>query len=562
MMSTWRVLPADPGRAERLARTCGLHPLTAQLLLNRRITTAAEARQFFQPDLKDLGDPDRLPDMALAVSRLRRAIAKQEPILIFGDSDVDGLTASVILYETLQELGAVVRARQSNRIADGYGLPSALVRQIVRTSTKLVILVDCGTNQPEEIRVLAEQGIDTIVVDHHVPIKSWSQPEALINPHRTQGIGRELCSAGLAFRVAQVLFHEALPHRLAAFLDLAALGTLADYVPLLGDNRVIVAEGLARIVRSDRPGLQRLCEAMGTTSPEPESILKRLVPRLNASGRLGDPTAVWHLLRRVEEGRWTDWMASAESAHRETKELHRRILGEAQEQVNRLHFRDQYVVVVSGAGWHQGLMGPLASRLAERYGRPAIAIALDERRGVGSGRSVPVFDLLKTLRQCEDVLVEFGGHAQACGLSLRAKDLPSFRALVNLRAKEQIGREAFVRVRTLDLDLPLEAVERGWVEETARFAPFGPGNPRPTVAIRHLGVEQRSPHTAWLTDGTTRVRARGSFPGLVPGVRYDVAASAAVGGSELVLTVSDVKPSTEPSGPVHAVGSSYTRGSA
>ena len=397
MQSMWKVEPSDPPRAQALARGAGIDDITAQFLLNRGVHTPAQAQRFFNPSLDGLQDPMVLPDMAKAVKRIRRAIEHGEPIMVFGDSDVDGLTASVIVYEVLRSLGAHVRAKQANRIADGYGLPAGLVRQLCRSATKLLVMVDCGTNQAEAIRTLHAHGIDTIVIDHHVLMDGWAQPHALINPHRADGPGRELCSAGLVFSVARALVEN--PAQTDAYLDLAALGTLADCSPLRGDNRILVSSGLKRLVHSDRPGVQRLCEATGLTQPEPDHVVRRLVPRLNASGRLGNPEAVWHLLCRQTQETTEAWMASAESAHTQTKRLHRQTIGEAQEQVNRLHFRDQYVLVVSREGWPQGLMGPVASLLSERYGRPAIAIAMQEQRGVGSGRSVPVYDLLSGLKR-------------------------------------------------------------------------------------------------------------------------------------------------------------------
>jgi single-stranded-DNA-specific exonuclease len=549
MPSVWRIHAADPERSRALAGSLGIHPVTAQLLLNRGLTDRARAERFLEPRLGALADPRELPDMDRATRRIRRAIATREPILIFGDSDVDGLSAGVILDEVLSDLGAHVRARSSNRITGGYGLPQAIVHEICRSATKLLILVDCGTNQPDAIRQLAERGIDTIIVDHHVPLEGWARPCALVNPRSLAGAGQELCSAGLALKLTQALLEDD-PTRLLAWLDLAALGTLADCVPLIEDNRVIVSEGLERIVGTERPGLSRLCHATKTKAAEPEQILRRLIPRLNASGRLGDASAVWHALRRQTDDRLDGWLASAEAAHQTTKQLHRQMIAQAQEQVNRLHFRDQYVMVVSQAGWHQGLTGPLASQLAARYGRPAIAIAMDERLGVGSGRSIPVFNLLEALHSCQEFLLRYGGHAQACGLTVDRKHLEQFRALVNEAARRSLGREGLVKVRMVDLELPLGSVARGWVDETARLAPFGQGNPRPTVALRRVTIEIRSPRTATLSDGTHRVPAKGSFFGVDSGSRYDVLASPGVVEGTLVLTVSDVRGAAAPSGPV------------
>ncbi|MBI1992474.1 MAG: DHH family phosphoesterase [Candidatus Omnitrophica bacterium] len=541
MHAIWRVHPADPQRADRLAGGLGVDPITAQLLMNRGIHDHEQAVRFLHPTLETLGDPCRVPDLAQGVDRLKKAIARREPILIFSDSDVDGLTASVILYEVLRELGAVVRSRQSNRIAGGYGLPRTLVHQLTRSSTRLLILVDCGTNQPEDIRCLRAKGIETIVIDHHVPLDGWAQPHALINPHRGQGIGRELCSAGLVLKVAQALLGEGRRERLAAYFDLAALGTLADCAPLVGENRAILAEGMPRVVRSHRPGLRRLCEATRTYRPEPDHILRRLTPHLNASGRLGDVTAAWKLLLGDADEGIDEWMAFTAAAHTVTKQLHRRIMVEAEEQVSRFHFRDQFVMVVKRQGWHQGLMGPLAARLAERYGRPAIALAMDERCGIGSGRSVPLFNLLDALQACQGLLVRFGGHAQACGLTVDRKHLEEFCARVNQRARLALGREGLIKTRLVDLELPLSAIQPRWVEEAEGLAPFGPGNPRPTVVIRHLAVIVTSPQTATLTDGTKRMVGKGRFQALAPEGYYDVVAVPSLKAGALVLTVSDVR---------------------
>lgn len=549
MHERWRIHPADPPRAAALAGQAGIHPVTAQLLLNRGVASAEEAKRFFAPSLASLQDPSALPDLDAAVVRLRRAIAAHEPILLFGDSDVDGLTASVILYEVLRSLGASVQAVQSNRIADGYGFPNTLLQRTRRSATRLMILVDCGTNQPDAIRQLAADGIETIIVDHHVPLAGWAQPAALVNPHRDGCRNfRELCSAGLALKIAQVLLGRT-DERLAGYLDLAALGTLADCSSLRGENRAIVSLGASQIVHSRRRGLARLCDDTRTREADPEQIIRRLVPRLNASGRLGDAGAVWRLLCHETQDGIEEWMAQVGAAHTTTKQLHRQIIAQAQEQVNRLHFKDEYVMVVSRSGWPQGLMGPLAAQISQRHGRPAIAIAMDGHQGTGSGRSVPLFNLLEALKACQGLLVRFGGHAQACGLTVDRRQLEPFRALVNQQAKAALGPQGLLRSRWADLELPLGDIQAGWVEETERFVPFGQGNPRPTVAIRNVRIETTSARMAVLNDGTRRVAAKGRFPALAEGERYDVLASPTLVERRLWLLVSAVKGSAGPWGP-------------
>ncbi len=555
--STWRLCPADPARAASLAEALGLHPLTGQLLVNRRLTQPSAAARFLHPGLETMGDPLALPEMPAAIERLRRAIAARESILIFGDSDADGLTASVILYETLRAQGASVRARQSNRITDGYGLPRAFLKPIARSGVTLVILVDCGTNQSEEVRLLADEGIDTIILDHHVPLEAAARPFALVNPHCAGPEGRELCSAGLAIKMAQALWGPEAKERLLDCLDLGALGTLADYSPMTGESRAILAEGMPRIVHSRRPGLQRLCDVTSTNEPEPEQILRKLVPKINASGRLGDASPVWRMLLDGEQP-VDDLLKAMDAAHAETRELQRHIIGDAHEQVRRLHFKDEYVVVVSRAGWHQGLMGPLAAQLAQQYGRPAIAIAMDERQGTGSGRSIPLFNLLQALRACQGFLVRFGGHAQACGLTVDRKQLDRFRAVVNEHARSAMGPDGLVPTRVADLELPVSAISAEWVREAAQFAPFGPGNPRPTVLIRDVSLEMKSPRTGSLVQGSERRAARGMFEGLVSGGRYDVLASPSMTGEEVTLSLVDVKGAAAPLAPGLSAGTTCT----
>lgn len=532
MKTVWRVLPEEPSRAAALAQALGLHPVTGQLLLNRGVADAPSARAFLQPSLAGLAEG--LGGVEAAVARLRQAQRTREPVVIFGDSDVDGLTAAAILFEALRAEGVLVTAKHSNRIADGYGLAPALIAQLLRSSAKLVILVDCGTNQPEAIATLAAAGIDTIIVDHHVPMDAPATPLALINPFCGSGPCRELSSAGLAFKLAQAVAGDEIASHA---LDLAALGTLADCSPMHGDSRILIACGLRKIIETTRPGLQRLCRETGTTAATPEHIVRKLVPRLNASGRLGAVESVWQVLIGEATRTLDRCVADVTAAHETTKRLHRQVVEQAHELANRLHFRDQHVVIVSRQGWPAGLMGPVASQLAERFHRPAVALALGGTHGTGSGRSIPEFNLLDALTSCREWLTRFGGHAQACGLTLETRHVEALRQGLNERAAKALGRGAGVRTRAADMALPLESITRAWVAETEAFAPFGRGNPKPTVLVRGARLERRSPRTGILHHGGNAAPVKGMLP--EPDEVVDAVVSPTVAGGELTLTLVD-----------------------
>jgi single-stranded-DNA-specific exonuclease len=323
---------------------------------------------------------------------------------------------------------------------------------------------------------------------------------------------------------------------------------------------MIVSLGLAHIAGTRRPGMRKLCEAAGLSSAEPEAVIRKLVPKVNASGRLGDVSSMWRLMLEECDGRLDEDVAAVETAHGTTRELHRHMLAEAQEQVNRLHFKDHHVLIVHRTGWHQGLMGPLASQLSQRYGRPAIALAMGEEQGTGSGRSNGFVNLFAMLKECRELLVRFGGHAQACGLTVQRKDLDRFCEALNERARAAgQGREAARGARTVDLELGLGDLERGWVGELAKLSPFGQGNPKPTVLVRSVTVRSHSARTGAIADGAARVAVRGRVPSVDPEGCYDVVASPGLAAGELVLTLGEVRVSEAPPEPGQTSSTWYRR---
>ena len=549
--SAWTLHPADSARASVLADRVGATPLIGQLLLNRGLREATEAARFLDPSLSNLQDPLALPDMPRAIARLRRAVKARETVVVFGDSDVDGVTASAIVSEALTSLarpgtrggragGARVSVALANRLSDGYGFPKRLIARLGRLGASLAVLVDCGTNQRDEIRELARQGIETIVLDHHVPMEELATPAALVNPHCGEGAGRGLCSAGLAVKLVQALYPGDAA-RLGRVMDLAALGTLADYAPLVGDNRIIVSEGLPRILNTVRPGLRRLCEAVGVTQPTPEQLLQRLVPRLNAAGRLGDARPVLRLLVEDREREVERLAHVLTEAHQVTKTLSRQILIEAMEQAGRISCKDEVVMVVGRRGWHPGLMGPVASQLMERYGRPAIAIALGDRTGTGSGRAPALFNLVEALGACQRSVLAYGGHAQACGLTIQATGLEQLREEVNRHAERAGSRRSLGHTRVIDVEARLAYVTLPVAQVIDRFKPFGSGNPKPTVLITKVQLESDEDGRGWLTDQTARLRLRGRLAGLRSQERYDVVVSSVTLEREVALSLCDAR---------------------
>ena len=532
----WEIAPADPPRALALARACGVEPAVAQCLLNRGVATPDDAARFLQPTLDALTDPFSMPAMDEAVSRIRRAIASREPILIFGDSDVDGITASAILYEALRSSHARAFVRLSNRLADGYGFPRSMIRRAARFGITLVILVDCGTNQPDEVDELARLGIDTVIFDHHVQAQRRPRGAVLVNPRLEPSSDSAPCSAGLALKLVQALAPDAVEQA----LDLAALGTLADYATLRGDNRMVVAAGLERILSSHRPGLRRLCHDVQATKATPEHVLRRIVPRLNAAGRLGNPRPVWRLLVESSEPRSARWSEQVGGHHQATKALHRQLVAEAHEQASRIHFKDQLVMIVGRPGWHPGLMGPIAAQLVDRFERPAIALALEETVGTGSGRSIEAFNLFEALRACEGMLMRYGGHPQACGLTISASQIDGFRGRINEYARQALARRRLIPRLKIDVVLALKELTSSVAEAFEAFRPFGPGNPQPVVMVRGARVVLDGNGGKWITDGDQMVKVKDRSLVQWPDGPCDLVTTTSVSDSAMTLSALDV----------------------
>ncbi len=505
MSKRWLIAKAEPAVAETLARALDLPLALAQTLVNRGYRDAEAARRFLRPQLRQLADPFALPDMAAAVERVQRALAHRERIAIYGDYDVDGVTASALLTRVLRAAGADVANFLPHRMDEGYGLSRDGVERCVRESApQLLVAVDCGTSSPREIADLKSRGIDTIVLDHHEPPSDLPECVALVNPKRMDGRmegwkdgdaqssnlpvfhSSPFASVGIAFKLAHALLktnrHWDLDLR--EHLDLVALGTVADVVPLTGENRILVKAGLKQLAATDKVGLRALMEiAKVPDRVTPYHIGFRLGPRLNAAGRLADAMAALELLLTNDAAR-ADELAKLlheHNAHRQ--QIEEKIVEEALAQA-RQH-TDHRVLVLSNPDWHVGVIGIVASRVLQEFYRPTVIIGAD---GKGSCRSIAGFSMVAALTECAPLLARFGGHAMAAGLTVTPENVPVLFRHLNEIAARTLSEEMLTPPVAIDAVVRLSELDAEFFEALEQFQPCGPENPTPVFAARKVVV--------------------------------------------------------------------------
>lgn len=513
---------ADADRAARLVRETGVSALLAQALLNREFQDPEAARAFLTPRLKELGDPFALPAMGAAVDRLLAARSAGELLVIYGDYDVDGVTSTALLTEVFGRLGWKVRHFLPNRRDEGYGLsPDGVENCLHRHPASLVLAVDCGSTAVEPIRALRSRGVDVIVLDHHQISDPPPQATALVNP-RVGGegaAGTELCSVGLAFKLAHALIKRGretgLPGAdefdLKTLLDLVALGTIADLVPLRGENRILVRAGLERLNQTQRPGLQALCEVSQITSSiGGYEVGFLLSPRLNAAGRLEDACEALDLLLADDYATATRLARSLDDRNRQRQQIEK---GMAEQVITALDARfdpaRDFVIVEGEMPWHIGVVGIVASRVLQRFYRPTIIVGGDGDAWRGSGRSVEGFDLAAALRQCDGLLVRHGGHAMAAGLSVLPRNLDALRERLNAIARAMLRPEQLQPPLRLDAVATLASLTEAQIEELERLRPTGQGNPPVQLVVASLRHDrppqrvgrERQHAKFWVTDG-------------------------------------------------------------
>lgn len=493
----WEARRCDEAHADVVARELGVSPVTARLLCIRGLGDLDGARRFLSPSLDDLHDPFRLADMAAAVERILAAIARRERIAIHGDYDVDGVTSTVILRRALELLGADVVHYIPERLRDGYGLQPAALERLYADGVRLAISVDCGIRADAAARHADALGLDLIITDHHEPDAVLPPAFAVINPkrHDCPYPDKNLAGVGVALKLVQALCRRTGRNGwLPAFVKIAAIGTLADVVPLIGENRVIAKLGLAMLTAGPHKiGLRALLESCGLSGKEIDSYHIGFVigPRVNAAGRMSTPDIAARLLLAADETMADEARAladqlNAENLRRQKEEAD--IVAQARRIVDTdLDVGSRTVIVVGGEGWHRGVIGIVASKLVEALNRPAVVLSIDGEVAHGSCRSIPSFDMLSALESCSDLLTKFGGHRQAAGLTLEASRIRELRGRINEYADRCLQPDDLRPRLWIDGTLAFRSITSQIASELSALAPFGAGNSCPV--FRTSGVE-------------------------------------------------------------------------
>jgi len=483
----------DENKCKELSSELGLPPVIGKILINRGYSEPEEAKNFLNPSLSDLSDPFMLKDMERGVDRVISALTDKEKIMIFGDYDVDGITSASLMYLVLTKLGAQVSYYLPNRLVEGYGLSEEGISEAERRGAKLIISVDCGINAVKEVDFAQKKGIDCIITDHHEPAETLPDAWAIINPKQEGETykGKELSGVGVAFKLAQAIYRKLGQDEkeLEDHLDLVALGTAADIVPLLGENRILTRYGLLQVAKTSKPGLKSLIFISGLMGKEigTGQVVFILAPRINAVGRLGDAERAIRLLTTRDEKLASEISRVLDEENRKRKNIDEGTLEQALELIQEeVDLKNDKAIILASAGWHQGVIGIVASRVAERFYRPTVMISIDGEEGKGSARSIPGFHLFEALKECEDCLLKYGGHKYAAGLSISSKEIESFKEKFKLVSARIIKDEDLIPRLTVDAELELEEIQDGLMSALELFAPFGPGNLKPVFVTRGL----------------------------------------------------------------------------
>ncbi len=497
----WILAPSRSEEAASLAGDADIASLIAELLLARGINSAEEAAAFLNPRMEHLLDPYSMLGMDRAVQRIQQAISAEEPVFIYGDYDVDGTTATVLLKTAIEMLGGSARFHIPHRLREGYGMQREILENAAREGIRLVISVDTGIRAFAAADAAAELGLDLIVTDHHLPEAAMGLPRALavLNPNQPdcRYACAHLCGAGVAFKLSQALLEawdrdRARTKILPSFLKMLAIATIADAVPLLGENRVFVAVGLAELRRPVGLGLRALMrEAQIDTARRPLTpidVAFRLAPRINAAGRMDVASEVIELFTTRDPNRANDLAAQMERLNQERRAAEAAMLGEISARLDEPRFRDARCIVIDGDNWHRGVIGILASRIVEQTGKPAIVVTREDGEAYGSGRSIPAFHLLEAIESCHEIFTRFGGHAHAVGFSLPSDRVSELRERLAAWAADHLADDDLGNPLECDRELALDQITPALFAGLRRLEPFGMGNEEPVFVSRNVEV--------------------------------------------------------------------------
>ena len=488
----WQICEVDGDAVARLCRDLNVPSIVARLLILRGVSDPNSAQTFLSPALDQLHNPFLLADMKTAVERLRRALDQKEKILIYGDYDVDGTMAVVILLAALRGLGGDVEAYIPHRLSDGYGMRATVIEEAAAKGVRVVVSVDTGIREHAALIRARDLGLDCIVTDHHLPDEHLPPACAILNPQRADAGYPEkaLAGVGVAFKLVQGLLGERLSGRLLqSYLKVVAIGTIADVVPLLGENRVIARFGLEALRQPSQAGLQALFEVSGLDRCKVSAgdLAFRLAPRLNAAGRMQDAREVIDLFTCSDLEKARGIARRLDGLNRDRQRTEDGILREIAEVMDRHpEKRDRYSLVLAGEQWHRGVIGIVAQRVVERYHRPALVLSVEDGLAVGSGRSIRAFHLLDALTAMQELFVRYGGHARAAGFALPADRIAELEMRFEQYARETLDPADLEPTVRVDAEVSGHVIDWTLYEALETLAPFGCGNPTPVLAVRDL----------------------------------------------------------------------------
>ncbi|MBM4054372.1 MAG: single-stranded-DNA-specific exonuclease RecJ [Planctomycetes bacterium] len=502
MSKRWLIAPINRELQTEIAGNLRISNLLAQILINRGITEVCAAKNFLQPQIATLADPSNLPDIEKASVRINEAIRNGENIVIYGDYDVDGLTATSLMYRCLKMFDAKVSYYIPERLEEGYGLNADAITQLKEEGTNLILTVDCGISACREAEIARSYGIELIITDHHQPSQEIPDAFAIINPKlkATEKTFRDFSGVGIAFMLAWSIGQHYFPNKkvskefkdfLISSMGLVALGTIADVVPLVGENRILTKYGLGALQQTTIPGLQALLDisALSNINLDTSHVGYRLGPRLNAPGRVGDAGIVVEMLTTACKEKAKEIALFLEEENKRRRIMQLDILSAAREKIlNEINLDETLAIVLADHGWHPGIVGIIAAKIAEEFHRPAVMIAVADEIGHGSARSIPSFHMLEALECCKNMLISVGGHAQAAGLKIHPDNIKDFRTMLNQMMAQRLMKEDLVPFLNIDAEVDLSLLNRGLLMELRLLSPHGEGNHIPLFAAKNLQI--------------------------------------------------------------------------